>query len=640
MRRLIIIILFITLLPSSAAWADVQDASRPGAVSEQGDNNAFPPGLFKRDPAEVESNAGYIEKFCAEIVMLIPRFVHSIIPMKDMTELVFSRTFPGNNEPIQRLALYTFDEGEYQAIGLLYDTLRNMMPIPLTIAVAFMGVLILLGSENAKSRVAYKDYVTGIFFCILILEFGHYLWDFIFSLNYYAVEVFYSAIEGRMVMNSFIDTLCRWDTASLGMAVITFIAVVATGIMNFHYALRKVILAILLLIMPVVAVASVFPQTRSTFTVWLRELMANLFMQTGHAAALALLFLFVAKGVSFWILLCFMLGINGIAGVVRRVIGAESLNGGTMAQMGNIMGLGAVMALGRIGQGIIVGKRGISPAMDMVTGSVITPMAEAGGATPGSNAARAIGTIAKGAFMATAGLAGATLSGMAAGNPSAGLMFGGVAGSKIGDKVNQLSHFVSSVNQEAGETEQSFIKTAANRLGIFDAGQIYDSDSAAQIGRNGLGGSGMLGAAGELVGRGVSTAARIAYSTPFKIGSVQAAQTGQALTDERHRVTQDMAQAQQTLINLAPQQEAAKLQLERAKSPVHFPDETIRKLEVEKAQANLQGINGQVADAKLTILDGNYALSNPGIKQKLEQIRAAQGKESVDGGINGYSWGE
>lgn len=612
--------------------------STPGGGGSSGSgNNAFPPGLFKGDPTEVEARAGYIERFLAEIIMLIPRFVHALIPMKDMTELVFSRT-PGSSDPVQGLNLYTFDDGEYQAIGLLYDALRNMVPIPMTIAVVFMGVLILFGSGDTKNRATSKDYVSGIFICVLILEYGHYLWDFLFSLNYYAVEVFYSAIEGRMAMNSFIDTLCRWDTASFGMAVIAFVAVVATGIMNFHYALRKVMLAILLLIMPVVAVASIFPQTRGTFTTWLRELMANLFMQTGHAAALALFFLFTAKGVSFWILMFFMLGINGIASVVRRVIGAESLNGGAMAQMGNMMGLGAVMALSRMGQGIM-GRRGASPAMDMMAGNAINPMSEIGGATSGITAGRAMGTIAKGAAMATAGLAGGALSGMATGNPSAGLMFGGFAGSKIGDKVNQFSNFVSGVSQEAAETGQSFLGTAASRMGIFDAGQIYDSESAAQIGRNMLGGSGILGGVGELAGRGVSAAARIAHNMPPGIGNVQTVQTGQALAGYRQRVTQDMTHAQQSLVNLAPQQEAAKLQLERARSPVHFPDETIRKLEVEKAQSNLQGINGQIADAKLTMLDDNYALSNPGIKQKLEEIRTAQGQESVNGGINGFSWG-
>lgn len=612
---------------------------QPTPVNDTGetDPNASLKGM-KDKLAEAERNAGYLEKFCAEIVMLIPRFVKNVLDITDPIELAYNRSPNNAFAPIEGLHLYTFTNSEYRAIETLYDSLRKMIPVPLTIAIVIMGYMIILNSTNSSSRVTYRDYVSGLFICVMLLEFAHYLWEFIFAINYYMVEIFYSSIEGVLTGTGIFDTLCKWDTTSLGMALLTFITVIVFSMLNWQFALRKIMLAILLLIFPVVAIAGVFPQTRNTLNIWLKELLSNLFMQTGYAAALAVYILFNENGVSFWIMFAFLMGLTTVAMLVRRVMGAESIGGGSLGAAGSMLGLGSVMALSRIGQGIM-GKRGTaSPALDMLANQASQSAATSGiAAGAGGTLSRAVSGIAKGAALTTTALAGGALAGMSTGNPGIGLAVGGYGGTLVAGKVNQISDFVNEVSQGAKETGQSFVQTAANRLGIYDKGQIYDGESAAQIGRNIMGG-GTLGSVGALAGRGISTAANIAQGL-MPVGKTSPSyQVGQNLEQFRNRVSNDVVQAQRNLTSLMPQYETAKLQMEQAKSPAHYPDPVERNLKIEEVQNKLQSISGQMADSKLTIMDGNFALSNEGIKHKIETIKTAQGNERVNGGINGHMW--
>jgi hypothetical protein len=612
------------------------DESDTGAEDDSDDDSPFD-DLLKGDTKviQAESNAGYIEKFLAEIIMIVPRFIYHVVGINEPLQIVFNRDINNGMAPLGGLYLYTFTGGEYGAIEVIYETLRDLVPVPLVIAVAIAGILLMVQSANTNKRLTYQDYINGFFVCVLLVQFGHYLWQFIFGLNYYLVEAFYTTIEGRIVGKGFIDTLCRWDTASAGMAVIAFITVLVVAIMTWQYALRKIMLAMLLLIFPAMAVASVFPQTRGVFNLWIKELASNLFLQSGHAAALALFLGFTEGGSDFWTLMAFLLGLNSIAVLVRRVIGADTAGSGAMGHMGTMLGLGSIMALSRMGNGLMGGKMGSSPAADMAAG--MATAGAAGSALASTATGGAVAGLAKGAAVTAASLAGGTLAGMATGNPGMGILAGGAMGAGMANKFNQLHSFVKSVGEEAEASGKSVMGTAANRLGIFSAGQLYDGESAAQIGKNLLGGTGVLGGAGSLAGRVVSAAANAPrmFVSDFAGG---AAQAGRGISDYRQKVVQDMGQARLNISNLTPQYEAAKQQLEIARSPARYPDPVERKLAIDSAQANLQTVAGQMAENKLALLDGSQALSNDGMKQKIEQIRAAHEQKTTNGGINGFNW--
>lgn len=605
-----------------------------GNQESPGTMGPFSPGLFKTEP-EIEGS-GYIEKFLSQIFMIPARFVYHFIGINEPLEIVFNRDIDKGMAPLEDLHLNTFTDGEYQAIGIIYEKLRQFAPIPLVIGICAVGLLMLINSTNGNSRLTTRDYLMGILVCVLLLQFGHYLWEFVFGLNSYIVELFYSTIEGRIVGKGFIDTLCRWDTSNFGLAVIAFVAVVAIAILTWQYELRKIMLAILLVSLPIVAIAAVIPSRRGAFNLWLTELMANLFLQAGHAAAFALFLLFTANGASFWLLMAFLLGMNSVAALVRRVIGAESVGSGATGMAGTMLGLGSLMALGRMG-GALMGGKMASPALGMIPGAE-----GVGGALATTSQGNILTSAAKGAAAVTTGLAGGALGGMALGNPGMGLMAGSMIGAGFGSKIGQLSDFIGNVSQEANQSGQSFLGTAANRLGIFSQGQLYDGQSAAQIGRNIMGGTGVLGGMGALGGHMVSGVARTAQGVkqamPGLGGPSPSYQTGQALASFRQNVTQDMAKAQTALTNLTPQYQMAKLQLERAKSPEIYPDETARNLAIQDAQNHLNTIGGQIADSKLTIMDGNWALSNEGIQSKLEMLRNNPPPQNVYGGIGDFQW--
>lgn len=610
---------------------DETDYEKP--PSEGGASGPFDSTLFKNDPASVEEQAGYIEKFLAEVIMIIPRFIYNVIGIDEPLQIVFNRDIKNGMAPLDNLHLDTFTDGEYSAIGLIYERLRSFFPIPFVLATCLAGVLMLFSSTNTNSRLTAKDYLTGIFLCALLLQFGHYLWEFVFGLNSYLVEIFYSTIEGRIVGKGFIDTLCRWDTASFGMAAIAFVTVISVAILTWQYVLRKIMLAILLLIFPVVTLASMFPQTRGVLGLWFKELMANLFLQTGHAAAFALFILFTANGASFWLLLAFLLGMNSIASLVRRVIGAESAGNGVLGMSGTLLGIGSIMALGRMGSSLL-GAKGTAPGANMLSMDQMTGTSGASTAMAQSTTGGAISMAARGAVIAGSALAGGALAGMATGNPGIGMMAGGMLGSHVGGKFSQLTDFLESVNRDVGNTGNSFMSSAAKRMGIFNAGQLYDPQSASQIGRNILGGSGVLGNVGAIGGYMASTATRTVSSILPGVGSSAAYQTGQSLSSFRERASQDILRAQNTLQDLTPKYNSAKMQLEKAKSPEFFPNEAERTLAIKEAQNNLDVINGQMAESRLTIMNGNWALSNEGIQAKLSQLREGHPPRNVHGGVD------
>ncbi|GBF35469.1 hypothetical protein DCCM_4598 [Desulfocucumis palustris] len=586
----------------------------------------------KTNIEDVESKAGYIEKFLAEVIMIVPLFINDVIGIDEPLQIVFNRDIKKGMAPLEGLHLYTFTDGEYGAIGIIYETLGNLVPIPLVIAVTIAGILLMVQSTNTNKRLTYQDYINGFFICLLLVGFGHYLWQFIFGLNYYLVEALYTTIEGSITGRGFLDTLCKWDTASFGMAVIAFVTVFVVAIMTWQYSLRKIMLAILLLIFPVMAVASVFPQTRGVFTLWIKELAANLFLQSGHAAALALFIGFTEGGADFWTLMAFLLGLNSIAVLVRRVIGADTVGSGAMGHMGTMLGLGSIMSLSRMGHGLMGGKMGASPAADMAAGMASAGVASgaassAAGSGVANTAAGTMGGLARGvAVTAAAGTAGGALAAMATGSPGMGLMAGGALGAGMANKFNQLGGFIKGVGEEAEVTGKSIMGTAADRLGVFSAGQLFDGASAAQIGRNMLGGTGVLGGAGALAGRVVSAGANVSrVFMPDLAGD--AARTGQEISEHRREVMSNMGQARQNLSRLVPQYEAASQRLEAANFSEKYSDPVIRKREIESAEAAIQTLSGQIAENRLGLLEGKFKLSNEGMRNRLEEIREARERQ-------------
>lgn len=432
----------------AAPWSGGPDTDNPPASGEGGDGLLKGLERFKG----MGKNATYVEKFCAEIIMILPRFIYEAIVPADPVELVFGRDPARDMRPKEGLVLNTFTENEYKAIQGVYGALNNLIPVTLSLAVVIMGCLMIFGAVEGRSRTTYKEYITGLIIFFLLLQFGKYLWEFVFSINSYLVQVFYSTIEGLLAGKTFMGGMNDMKTASFGMAVLIFIVVIVVAVLNWQYSMRKVMLAVLLAILPIVAFMAMFPQTRGVFQVWLKELLANLFMQTGHAAAFALFLLFTGTSDSFWLMLAFLLGINSVAGVVRKVIGAEMPGGGVLGEAAGIMGAGSLGALAKIGKGMTGGGKG-------------------GKSTAGGLMAGMVKAAAGGTVMTGAALAGGALAGMAAGKPGPGFAAGGMIGRNLGDKAaGQVNGFISTV-KDGREVSQPFSEAYVSGAGIYDTGQ-------------------------------------------------------------------------------------------------------------------------------------------------------------------------
>ena len=116
------------------------------------------------------------------------------------------------------------------------------------------------------------------------------MFSFLFDVNKLLVGQFYSAVDGKISEGaSFLTAFISLkQDGYIGSAVLFIIGVFSVTLINWQYIIRKVMIALLIGLLPVVAVISVI--NRESLIIWFRELIANIFLQ---ACAAVLAFLIV-----------------------------------------------------------------------------------------------------------------------------------------------------------------------------------------------------------------------------------------------------------------------------------------------------------------------------------------------------------
>lgn len=431
-----------------------------------------------------DEKPGVFERMVAGLIIDPVNWILNLLGMTDPVILVFGKnpsadesgflqgSCAGRYECSDGLVLGVFESGLMDAIDALYRTFERFTPFPLVIALLLIAVLLLFRGASAEGRSRVKDYMAAFLIGVAALRFGYYLWVFAAKVMQTFTELIWSTmmdwgIEPSLFLEMFWGTRDGYaqnlGMKSLGLAILVLIAAFMVIVINYQYMVRKIMLMVLLVLFPVTCVLTVFPKFRHSLQMWWDEFLSNLVLPAAHALALGSFFLLLrlsSSSLSIWLIIVYMLALPVIAGLVRKLLGAEDSAGGVWGAMSGIAGLAGLMSLtkmmrprggksGKESGGSAVATEGGTPAG---SSSVMTASGEAtgvgaSGAAAGGSRTRALATkvVSYGGKAAGYGLrfAGAAAggvigytAGVMTGNPgmaATGAMIGGSLGRKTVD---------------------------------------------------------------------------------------------------------------------------------------------------------------------------------------------------------------
>jgi len=482
-----------------------------------------------------KETADWPERMVSSIIVAIPKYIIKVIGLRDPVELAFgveiespSLAMIGENrlkpqQGLDYLGVFTQNEFDY-AINPIYDMLEKFLPINLLIIVVVIGVIIWRCSLDPFARLTAKDYLIGVFFALLLLKFAPPILGFLGDLNSLIIKQFYAAgvsVNPKLYSNGFLDGIYNPDTGLLGDAIIAALAVITVGVINFQYVMRKISIAVLLAVMPITFIISIFPSRRDALTTWFRELTASIFMQAAHAGAITFMFLLIHSnnvsststsagliGDAFFLKLALCFGLPAVASLIRRVIGADSYGGGLFGDMAAGLGMGGLLAAGKI---LTSGRNAAKGKLDKLSDAA-EAVGEKGGS--GGVVGPALGGVAKNMAKRTAqfsagaigAMGGGVLTGALAGNPGAGMGLGAMVGGWAVGKTAELGGgIMDSMNKYRNFSPES--------SGISQDEMRYNPDMARQAGIQMLGNN----IAGKALGDFMAYQAKSrAKGTPFQ----------------------------------------------------------------------------------------------------------------------------
>ncbi len=493
-----------------------------------------------------DKTTDYPERLAADLVMALPNWLVEVIGLYDPLELVFGVNLDDSygieeKPPPQgdHLVWNIYTREEFGVIADFYNSSRQALPVFMAAGVAVAGLLLLFKSADYRAGITARGYIAGIILCAVLVRLGPYLLGFFFDVNRAVVAVCHS-IVAEEVHQSFLHTVYNKETRSLGAALMALIGCLSIGVLNFQFAVRKVFIAILVGILPVVLVNAIFPGRRNTLAVWIREFASYVFMPAGAAVGLSF-FIHFLNGGGFWVTLVCLLCLPTINSLARGVLGLA--DSGLTAGIGSALGMGAVFSMGsmlgggREGRGAApAGGRAGAPGEQGLFPSGGPAASRAGGgpaAVLGRAAPGIAGSLARGAAGAgiagSLALAGGIVSGAASGDSLPGLEYGLGAGRAVSTTLNRSG---SSIGKFISEVRGKGLKGAT---GIADSAMLMDPGVTASLAARVLGDN-PLGNAAAAAAASASRAAR-AVSPLIAPGAVERLDwvTESARLQEEHR---------------------------------------------------------------------------------------------------------
>lgn len=506
--------------------------------------------------------ADWPERMVSSIIVALPKYLIKVIGLYDPIELAYGininssvlHTADGKDMEYQDDSEYfgLFSESEMRnAIGPLYDSFNDFVPMQMVMILSIIGLVYMFRSAYPDTKLTAREYASGFMFAVLMLKFGPFFLNFFTDINLMLVKLGLSIVleyHPNAFNSGFIDAIYDPETGLIGDAVIAFIAAFSVGVINWQYAIRKLTIAVLIVMLPVSLVISIFPTRREAISIWIKEMTANMFLQAAHALVIAFMILFLRANETststglisqtFIMKLAVVMGLTTITSLVRRLIGAESMGHGAMGMLGTGLGFAGIAAVGRI-MGMAQGPRRLTSAEsdeanDSGRGHTtyggtyykhnVHPLTPQGLGSDlagfvGKTAGKIAGGTVRAGITGTGALAGGMIGGALTGNDGIGAAGGALLAHNYGGQQagNFVGEQVGGVVQAAGNAGLYGMKVAASELagedgidkanealGMTSEGIKYNPELAKEAGIRILGNN----LPGKVLGAGLGAAAR------------------------------------------------------------------------------------------------------------------------------------
>lgn len=554
------------------------------------------------------------ERLAASLIAAPAKWLLHAVGLSDPLELIYGDYIKQTTDGFQKVQpqpyLSVFTKSEWNGLQEFYKKINEIVPIELVLVVIFMGIAYWYSATRPDSRISFRGYVAGLFLAMLLLRMGEMMFAFLFDINKLLVAQFFSAVQDRLSEgSSFLTAFISLEQDGyIGSAVLFVIGVLTVAIINWQYVIRKVMIALLIGLLPVVAVISIIK--RESIIIWFRELIANIFLQASHAAVMSfLIVLGTASGGTkgsvlvtsqFWFTLVILLSIPSITVLVRKLFGAEGVGTGAVGAMAAGIGLGSLFAIGNALSGRKVSVPEAKSDSTPSAGGVMSNIAAKGG--------RALAT-------AAGGLAGGMIAG------PGGMVVGGALASKgaglFADTASSLSQFASKAKTE-GLTDAMGL---ADRRQLIDPGAMYGAGQT-MFGDNIIGRS-----AGTVMAGGAGIARRL---PAFK----ESASALRGAQEQAAAARASIPKLKENLNNLAMQKRIAEARFDQAKAlygpkseKMQWAQEQVSQFEggVEEASNFVAAYDRSVLAEQSTIEKMAEVLSeNPDNVAAARQLESAQ----------------
>lgn len=401
------------------------------------------PLLLPIDQLPKEDEVGFFEKQVAYLVTAVPKILMILLNIQDINTLVFAE-----NEWVYK----TFPTKIWDSAASFYNNVQNLSGYLLVIAFVCWGGIMLFRHFSAEDRLTARDMQEGVFIYVGGLLTGSFIFKIVFGINTFLILWAKSGLISNNIPTDmkFLDlAIALQNTPSLGGAILFFLIVFSIGTLNYQYALRMLVLVVLIILFPAAAYASIYPWSRRALDIWMREFASQVLENGGHALAFALFLVLMKNGANNWTLFAFLGGLPHLSSLVRILLGAPISGGGPVSSaLGTMLGGGSMMSMmlmagalkggggaGALGGFAFGGNTGGASVPNMSTGGDLGLSNMSGGLGLGMNgldkAAPMLTKAAKIGAVGAAGMAGAMALGAMTGTPS-GAMLGTALGAKGG----------------------------------------------------------------------------------------------------------------------------------------------------------------------------------------------------------------
>lgn len=336
------VISFVPIEDAFAATDSVKDESFSGSEFQS-----------KMDKAMDEANI--FERF----IMNLINSVFKMTGLAPITELIY-----GN--PYQ----YWISDGVGDLnYGLFFDKEITLIiePVMTTftglygtfIIIAILISTLRMGVFRPHSPQAVSDFWKDLQMWVVSAIFMFAIWDIVNILcgfNLGIVNMFEGLLNSNGISTSGMSIVATADDSltlfGLGDIIILLGEWILGAILNFIYLARKITILILLLLSPLVAYSLLYARTRQFFSVWLKELCGNIFLQSMHAMIMYGFAIIASMGASVLVklfLLCLFIPLSGLLSKLLS-LGDSSTRLGqglSVAGLSSVAGLMALTGSGR-----------------------------------------------------------------------------------------------------------------------------------------------------------------------------------------------------------------------------------------------------------------------------------------------------